>query len=101
MLGMYHALHADCLKKVQKAMADPEQQPKVKELYETIGVYLGYALAQYSEFYKIDHLMILGRVSKGAGGDLMMQTAQKVLETEFPDLPPIKFHTADDHFKAV
>merc|ERR1712048_1007991 len=100
MLGMYHALHADCLKKVQKAMADPEQQPKVKELYETIGVYLGYALAQYSEFYKIDHLMILGRVTKGKGGDVMLDMARTVLKTEFPELN-IQLHTADDHFKAV
>merc|ERR1712107_443326 len=80
MLGMYHALHADCLKRVQKAMADPEQQPKVKELYETIGVYLGYALAQYSEFYKIEHLMILGRVTKGKGGDVMLAAAREVLK---------------------
>ena len=29
-----------------------------------VGVYLGYGLAQYSEFYDIDHVMILGRVSK-------------------------------------
>ena len=42
--------------------------------------------AQYSEFYQIDHVMILGRVSKGAGGDLMMATAKKVLETEFPEI---------------
>merc|ERR1711948_163915 len=85
----------------QKAMADPEQEAKARELYETVGVYLGYGLAQYCEFYKIDHVMILGRVSKGKGGDVMLQTAQKVLQTEFPDLPPIQFHTADDHFKAV
>jgi len=45
--------------------------------------------------------MILGRVSKGTGGDLMLATAQKVLKTEFPELPAIQFHTADDHFKAV
>merc|ERR1712176_1008691 len=49
----------------------------------------------------IDHVMILGRVSKGAGGDLMLDTAKKVLMTEFPKLGHIKFHTADDHFKAV
>ena len=36
-----------------------------------MGVYLGYALAQYCEFYAIDHVMILGRVSKGAGGGVM------------------------------
>jgi quinol monooxygenase YgiN len=62
---------------------------------------LGYALAQYTEFYKIDHVMILGRVSKGKGGDLMLDTAKKVLTEEFPDIPKIEFHTADDHFKAV
>jgi len=45
--------------------------------------------------------MILGRVSKGAGGDLMLKTASEVLEAEFPELPKITFHTADDHFKAV
>ena len=45
--------------------------------------------------------MILGRVSKGAGGDIMLGTAKKVLETEFPEISGIQFHTADDHFKAV
>merc|ERR1711879_29546 len=84
-----------------KAMADPAQEPKVRQLYETVGVYLGYALAQYSEFYAIDHVMILGRVSKGTGGDIMLDMAKKVLSTEFPEYANIQFHTADDHFKAV
>merc|ERR1712087_430986 len=101
MCTIRHENHAQCLKLIQKAMTDPAQEPRVRQLYETVGVYLGYGLAQYCEFYKIDHVMILGRVSKGAGGDLMLDTAKKVLETEFPDIPPITFHTADDHFKAV
>merc|ERR1712187_753423 len=96
-----HYLHAQCLKIIQKGMADPQQEPKVRKLYETLGVYLGYAIAQYSEFYKIDHVMVLGRVSKGKGGDVMFEMAKKVLETEFPDLPKIELHTGDDHFKAV
>jgi len=62
---------------------------------------LGYALAQYCEFYEIDHVMILGRVSKGAGGDIVLDTAKKVLQEEFPDNAKIEFHTADDHFKGV
>lgn len=45
--------------------------------------------------------MILGRVSKGDGGDLMLATAKTVLETEFPNIKVPTFHTADDHFKAV
>merc|ERR1712099_208167 len=100
-LTIKHEDHAQCLKLIQKAMIDPEQEPKVRQIYETVGVYLGYALAQYKEFYAIDHVMILGRVPKGSGGDIMLGVARKVLETEFPDYSPIQFHTADDHFKAV
>merc|ERR1719215_443595 len=100
MCTIKHEHHAQCLKLIQKAM---EKIPEgdVRKIYETCGVYLGYALAQYSEFYKIDHVMILGRVSKGAGGDIMLATAKKVLQEEFPEIPSITFHTADDHFKAV
>merc|ERR1711988_239362 len=99
MCTIKHEDHAECLKLIQKQMkADPD---KVSQLYKTVGVYLGYALAQYSEFYKIDHVMILGRVSKGKGGDLMLDTAKKVLEEEFPEYKGIQFHTADDHFQAV
>jgi len=99
MCTITHENHAQCLKLIQKAMADTPD--KASDLYRTCGVYLGYGLAQYCENYQIDHVMILGRVSKGAGGDLMLKTAAEVLETEFPDLPKITFHTADDHFKAV
>merc|ERR1712151_1235237 len=100
MCTIKHEHHAQCLKLIQKAM---EKTPDgdVRKIYETCGVYLGYALAQYSEFYKIDHVMILGRVSKGAGGDVMLDTAREVLEEEFPEYAGITFHTADDHFKAV
>jgi predicted NBD/HSP70 family sugar kinase len=101
MCTIKHENHAQVLKKIQEAMKDPEKEAKVKEIYETVGVYLGYALGQYCEFYEIDHVMILGRVSKGAGGDLMLDTAKKVLAEEFPDCSKITFHTADDHFKAV
>jgi len=99
MCTIKHEDHAQCLKLIQKAMVDTPD--KASDLYKTCGVYLGYGLAQYLESYKIEHVMILGRVSKGAGGDLMLKTASEVLATEFPDLPKIEFHTADDHFKAV
>lgn len=101
MCTIKHETHAHVLKLIQKAMTDPAQEPEVRKIYETVGVYLGYAIAQYAEFYKIEHIMILGRVSKGAGGDIMLASARKVLDTEFPQLKYIKFHTADEHFKAV
>merc|ERR1711933_55871 len=88
MCTIKHEDHAQCLKLIQKAMADEASEPQARQIYETIGVYLGYALAQYSEFYKIDHVMIL-------------DVAKKVLAEEFPEYSHIQFHTADDHFKAV
>merc|ERR1711924_308974 len=101
MCTIKHEDHAQCLKLIQKAMTDPAKEAQVSQLYETVGCYLGYALAQYSEFYKIDHVMILGRLSKGKGGSIMLDTAKKVLKTEFPEYAGITFHEADETFKAV
>jgi len=101
MLTIKHETHAQCLKLIQEAMKNPETEEKTRQIYETVGVYLGYGLGQYCEFYKIEHVMILGRVSKGKGGDFMLEVAKKVLEEEFPKYKDIQFHVADDHFKAV
>lgn len=99
MCTIKHENHAKVLKIIQKEMV--EDPARVGKIYETVGVYLGFALAQYMEFYDIEHVLILGRLSKGAGGDLMLDTAKKVLTEEFPELKTPQFHTADDHFKAV
>jgi len=96
-----HEPHAQCLKKIQAAIKDPALCAKATLIYETVGVYLGYGIAQYSEHYLIDHLMIMGRVSTGAGGDIMLKKAKEVLAAEFPHLMHIQFHTPDDHFKRV
>ncbi len=60
--------------------------PRHAKIFETIGVYLGYALAQYAEMYDYHHALILGRVTSGKGGDLILQKAKEVLKTEFPEL---------------
>mmetsp|Transcript_72594 Transcript_72594/g.192837 ORF Transcript_72594/g.192837 Transcript_72594/m.192837 type:complete len:730 (-) Transcript_72594:212-2401(-) len=98
---MKHEGHAKCLKLIQAAMKDPSKEPQARKIYETIGVYFGYAIAQYSEHYDIDNVLVLGRVSSGAGGELMLEKAKEVLQTEFPALKHIKFHVADEHFKRV
>lgn len=98
---MKHESHAKCLKLIQAAMNDPKKEPQARKIYETIGVYLGYALAQYSEDYAIDHALILGRVSSGAGGQIMLDKAKEVIMAEFPHLGNIQFHTPDEHFKRV
>jgi len=101
MNSMKHKGHAKCLKMIQAAMKDPDKEPQVRLIYETIGVYLGYALAQYSEHYKIDNALVLGRVSTGSGGQVMLEKAKEVLMTEFPHLAHMKFHQPDEHFKRV
>ena len=55
-------------------------------IWESMGVYLGYALAHYARFYDIKHVLILGRCTSGLGGTLLLEWAQRVLQAEFPEL---------------
>ena len=79
-----NASPAEKLKVVQKLMA--EGNPKAKEIYENIGTYLGYTIAYYSEFYDIKYLLLLGRVTSGDGGLILIEKAKEVLKEEFPHL---------------
>jgi hypothetical protein len=56
------------------------------QIWQTIGAYLGYAIAHYASFYELEHVLILGRVTSGSGGPLILQEAERVLETDFPEL---------------
>jgi len=56
------------------------------KIWQSIGIYLGYALAHYAEFYDMKHVLILGRCTSGLGGTLILDEARKVLEAQFPDL---------------
>ena len=73
---------------------------RARKIYETLGTYLGYALAHSSDFYDFNHLLILGRVTSGAGGDVIIAGAQEVLQAEFPDLAArLQFHVPDEQDK--
>ncbi len=56
------------------------------KIWQTIGVYLGYALAHYADFYEFKHVLILGRCTSGSGGRLLLEGASAVLQAEFPEL---------------
>ena len=58
---------------VQNLMAAGDA--RARRIYETIGVYLGYNIAHYADFYEIRNLLVLGRVMSGPGGDLILATA--------------------------
>jgi predicted NBD/HSP70 family sugar kinase len=83
---------------VQEKMA--EDDADAAGIYRTIGVYFGYGIAQYAEFYDIRLLLALGRVTSGKGGDLILKVAQDVLKEEFPEIAKdIEFRTPDEKFK--
>ena len=56
------------------------------QIWQSIGVYLGYSVAHYADFYDLKHVLILGRVTSGRGGTLILEGARAVLEAEFPEL---------------
>ncbi|WOO40904.1 ROK family protein [Rubellicoccus peritrichatus] len=69
-------------------------------IYETIGTYFGYSIAHYAEHYTFKHLLVLGRVSSGAGGEIINEQAKQVLKSEFPELAEkIKLQTPDEKMK--
>ena len=86
------------LKIVQALMADGD--PRARQIYQTIGTYLGYGVAHFSAFYDLQHVLVLGRVTSGPGGDDIVDGARGVLEAEFPELGrQIAFHVPDEHDK--
>jgi len=74
----------DRLKEVQKVTDAGDS--KGEQIFETIGRYFGYAVAHYADFYDIRQVLALGRVTSGAGGDILLRETKHVLETEFPEL---------------
>lgn len=74
---------AEQLIEVQELMA--KDDPRARQLYETIGVCFGHALALYADFYDVAHVLILGRVTSGEGGAIIIAKAAETLAADFPD----------------
>lgn len=88
------------LEAVQKLMA--ARDLRAWKIYETIGVYLGYTIPLYADFYEFDHLLILGRVTSGEGADVILRDAREVLTAEFPELGErIRLHVPDEGARRV
>jgi predicted NBD/HSP70 family sugar kinase len=74
------------LKELQALMAGGD--PRARDVYLTLGAYLGYAIAQYANVYDFRHVVLLGRVTSGSGGAVLIDVAREVLRADFPDLAP-------------
>lgn len=91
---------AEKLKAVQELMKEGDK--RAADIYDTIGVYFGYAIAYYTEFYDIKHVLIMGRVTSGEGGSILLNRTQEVLEKEFPELAEkIQLHIPDESSRRV
>ncbi len=88
------------LKAVQTAFKKGKKE--LGFIFETVGVYLGYAVLQYARFYDIKHVLLLGRVTSGKGGDIVLKTARRVMAGEDPKLAKrIKLHVPDEATRRV
>ena len=76
---------AEKLKVVQKLMA--EGSAAAEQVYLSIGTYLGHSLAYYYDLYGCKHVLLLGRVMSGKGGDLILSECLRVLSDEYPGCP--------------
>lgn len=71
-----------------------------EQIYTAIGNAFGYTLAHWSSFYTLEHILILGRVTSGSGGDLILSQTRKCLEAYDPAFASsIQLHIPDEQMK--
>ena len=71
-------------------------------IWQSMGSYMGYAIAHYAAFYELKHVLILGRCTSGSGGHLILDGARQVLAAEFPKLAArISVHLPDETTRRV
>jgi len=87
------------LKQVQE-MFGTEQAEVAKDIFYSIGCYLGHTLPYYHDYYGFKHVILLGRVMSGEGGNILLETAQKVLAEEY-DGYKFSMHTLDEENRRV
>ncbi|MDH7512265.1 MAG: ROK family protein [Clostridiales bacterium] len=88
------------LEAVQELLARGDR--RARQVFETIGVYLGYGLAHYADFYDIGHVLILGRVTSGEAGPILLDKATEVLRAEFPGLAgKLTLHLPEEESRRV
>ena len=79
-----------------------EKDDKIAEkISDDIGTYLAYTIPYYSKFYDIKHLLLLGRVMSGKGGNVILNTCKKVLSEDFAEFKGIDLCLPDEKSRRV
>ena len=94
-----NATPAERLKVIQSLMEKGDAL--AEKIYSDIGVYLGYTLPFYARFYDIKHVLLLGRVTSGRGGDIILKKAREVINAEFPEYKDFDIGMPDEKNKRV
>ncbi|MFU8780695.1 MAG: ROK family protein [Kiritimatiellia bacterium] len=70
------------------------------QIYQAIGNAFGHTLAYWSHFYTLEHVLVLGRVTSGTGGDRLLDQARACLQSQYPEIAAkIQLHTPDEKMK--
>jgi predicted NBD/HSP70 family sugar kinase len=94
------ATPAEKLKIVQELLAHGDG--RARRVFQTVGGYVGYGIAHYADFYDFRHVLILGRVTSGEAGAIILETAQDVLVRDFPGLAKrAALHIPDEKSRRV
>ncbi len=90
----------DRLKTVQNLLAGGDE--RARHVFETIGCYLGYGIGHYADYYDIGYALILGRVTSGEAGPIIVGKAREVLAWDFPGLAGrLELHLPDEKSRRV
>ncbi len=90
---------AQKLKEVQAMMEKGDAL--AAQIYEDIGIYLAHTIPCYAKFYDIKHMLLLGRVMGGKGGDIILATCKQVLAEEYPEFATLDIGLPDETNRRV
>jgi predicted NBD/HSP70 family sugar kinase len=90
---------AEKLKAVQEKLEAGDEG--AARIWESMGIFLGYGIAHYADFYPLRHVLILGRCTSGRGGTLLLEGARKVLSAEFPEHAGLHIQLPDEKSRRV
>ncbi|MFR1518607.1 MAG: ROK family protein [Clostridia bacterium] len=74
----------DQVREVQRLVQSGD--PAAIAVFDTIGCYLAHAIYTYQKFYRMEHVIVMGGISAGPGGAVLLRRCRRVLAKEYPDL---------------
>lgn len=74
----------DRVREVQELVRQGDENAAA--VFDTIGCYLAHAIYTYSKFYEMEHVIVMGGVSAGPGGAVLIRRCRQVLQDEYPEL---------------